>query len=77
MDWILGIGSMLHIGLMTNNWKYAGYVGLLLQGFWLFYALTTLQYGLLVSGIGFTIMHCITIWKWHLKLILIKGNNDE
>jgi hypothetical protein len=67
MDWILGIGSMAHIGMMTNKWQYAGYFGLLMQVFWVIFAVTTMSYGLIISSVGFTVMHCNTIWSWHLK----------
>ncbi len=70
MDWILGFGAMAHIGMMTKKWKFAGYFGLLMQIFWVIFAINTSATGLLVSCIGFTLMHCNTIWQWHLKDVL-------
>lgn len=67
IDWILGVGSMAQLYLMTNKWKYAGYVGLFVQVFWAYFSYTTQNYGLLISCVGFTFMHSRTVWKWHLK----------
>jgi hypothetical protein len=71
MDWFLGFGAMAHIGMMTKKWPYAGYFGLLMQIGWVLFAISTGATGLLVSCVGFTIMHCNTIWQWHFRGFLI------
>jgi hypothetical protein len=63
MDYILGIASAIHMGLMTNKWKYAGYFGIALQSLWFWYAASIGAYGLFISGILFLIMHIRTIWS--------------
>ena len=77
MDYVLGIMSAMHMGLMTNKWKYAGYFGLVLQLLWFWFAMSMMKYGLLISGILFMIMHFRTIWKWHLKDIFFPEVNME
>jgi hypothetical protein len=73
VDWILGLGSMTHLYMMSSKWKYAGYFGVILQMFWFVFSISTNNYGLIVSSIGFTIIHIRTIYGWHLKDI-IKGD---
>ena len=72
MTWILGIGAMIHVALMTYKCKYAGYAGLFLQCFWVVHSLTPGNEGFMVSNVGFILIHINTIWQWHLKEIFKK-----
>jgi hypothetical protein len=77
MDYVLGITSAMHMYMMTNKWKYSGYFGILIQALWFWFAMSTNNYGLLISGVLFMIMHIRTVWIWHLKMLFVKGVDHD
>lgn len=60
----IGVGG-LFLTTREGNVRWAGYgVGLLVQGLWIAYALTTGQLGFLLSAGAYGSVNCIGLWKW-------------
>ena len=64
MSWLLSITSVIMLWLMGNKNKYAPYVGIFNQGLWIFYVITTKQYGLLLGVIMYLVVHIRNAVKW-------------
>ena len=64
MDWILSGLSMIMLWMMGNKNKYAPTVGIINQIFWIYYAISIKQYGLLIGTIGYLVIHIRNAIKW-------------
>ena len=64
MSWILSITSVIMLWLMGNKNKYAPYVGIFNQMLWIYFVLTTKQYGLLLGVVMYLIVHIRNAVKW-------------
>ncbi len=64
MDLFLSVLSMLMLWLMGNKSHLGPIVGVINQFFWLYYTLSTKQYGLLPGVVGFGIIHVRNVIKW-------------
>jgi nicotinamide riboside transporter PnuC len=64
MSWLLTFYSLLGVWLIGRK-NIAGWlVGLSCQLLWLFYAITTKQYGFVVSAVVFGWVYVINYLKW-------------
>ena len=64
MTWILSATSIIGLWLMGNQSKWGPRLGLLNQILWVYFILSTKQYGLLPGVILYTIVHIRNILKW-------------
>ena len=61
----LSIISITHMWLMGNKWKYAPLWGVVMQGFWFYYATQVIHdYGLLLGVAGYTTVNIRNAIKW-------------
>jgi hypothetical protein len=66
MDWIISGLSLIVIWTMGNKSWYAPFIGIFSQVFWVYYALSLKQYGLLIATIGYLFIHIRNAYKWNV-----------
>lgn len=64
MDWILSATSIAMLYLMGNKSKWGPLVGVTSQALWIYYVITTKQYGLVPGVLMFTAVHVRNLIKW-------------
>lgn len=65
MDWVLSLTSCLMIWWMGNKSKWGPRIGLFNQTLWIYYTISTRQYGLLPGVFAYTLIqirNCI-LWE--------------
>jgi hypothetical protein len=65
MDWILSALSMAMLWMMGNKNRFAPLVGIFAQLLWIYYVISTAQYGLIVGVIGYLVIHIRNAAKWN------------
>lgn len=63
-DWILALLGMFGLYLTTKKMVAGFVVGASLQVLWLTYALSTSQYGFVLSAVGFGFVNLLGIYRW-------------
>ena len=63
-DWFLASAGIFGLYLMTKKKAEGFAVGLILQIFWLIYAISTEQYGFIMSALGFGFMNAWGLYRW-------------
>jgi hypothetical protein len=64
MQWILSGCSVIMLWLMGNKNKYAPMIGIATQLLWIYYCISTRQYGLLAGVIVYTVVHIRNAVMW-------------
>lgn len=64
MSWLLTFYSLFGVWLVGRKKIEGWLVGLSCQALWLFYALSTHQYGFIVSSVVFAVVYVINYRKW-------------
>jgi hypothetical protein len=63
LQWAISVQAMIMLWLMGNGSKKGPIVGLFGQILWMWYALKTAQWGLVLGICMFTIVHARNLWK--------------
>lgn len=64
MDWILTAVGLTGFILAGRKIWWAWYVNITCQGLWLYYAISTKQYGFILAAFVYTIVFTINAIKW-------------
>lgn len=64
MSWLLTFYSLFGVWLVGRKKIEGWLIGLSCQGLWFFYALSTHQYGFIVSSVVFAVVYVINYRKW-------------
>ena len=64
MDYFLSVLSVAHLWLMGNKWKYAPMFGIVVQVIWIYYSISSRQYGLLIGSCVYLLVNIRNTFKW-------------